>query len=118
MALPAKDTIPPAAASTGVLPTKVGQCDGTTISQIGTRLQNVAGSGSAVNYADGGYQVSYDTIQNVQDWSVGDSVNLCLVSIPTNCPPGDNCGKVYDATNLRTGETWEAQDSEHSCGGA
>lgn len=109
--------------STGALPTEIGQCDGTTISQIGTRLvdgttgQNVEGSGSAINYADGGYQVSYDTVSSVQDWSIGDQVNLCLVSVPTNCPPGDNRGKVYDATNIRTGETWEAQDSEHSCGG-
>lgn len=123
IALPAKDTIPPAAPSTGSLPTVVGQCDGTTVSQVGTRLsdgqgQDVPGSGSAINYADGGYQVSYDTVQSVQDWMVGDRVNLCLVSVPTNCPPGDNRGKVYDATNLRTGEMWEAQDSEHSCGGA
>ena len=26
--------------------------------------------------------------------------------------------KVYRATNLRTGESWEAPDSQHSCGGA
>ena len=102
-------------ASTGNLPTVVGQCDLTTVSQIGTRLtdgttgQDIAGSGSAITYADGGYQVSYDTETSVQDWSVGDQVNLCLVSIPTDCPVGDNRGWVYQATNLRTGETWEAE---------
>lgn len=123
VALPTKGTIPPAAPSTGALPTTVGQCDGTTVSKIGTRLTDAQGNdmpwtGPAINYADGGYQVSYDAAPNMQDWVIGDQINLCLVSVPTDCPPGDNRGKVYDATNLRTGEVWEAQDSEHSCGGA
>ena len=110
--------------STGVLPTVVGQCDGTTITQIGTRLTDgstgnpIPGTGSAIWYADGGYQVSYDTVQGIADSQIGDHVNLCLVSIPTNCPIGDNRGRVYQATNLRTGENWEASDAEHSCGGA
>jgi len=43
---------------------------------------------------------------------------LCLVSIPAGCPRGDVRGRIYRATNLRTGETWQAPDSEHSCGGA
>ena len=110
--------------STGVLPTVVGQCDGTIISQIGTRLTDgstgnpILGTGSAIWYADGGRQISYNTIQGVTDSQVGDRVNLCLVSVPTNCPPGDNRGRVYQATNLRTGGSWEAPDAEHSCGGA
>jgi hypothetical protein len=48
----------------------------------------------------------------------GDKAKVCLVSIPKNCPPNDDRGKVYRATNLRTGESWEAPDSQHSCGGA
>jgi hypothetical protein len=110
--------------STGVLPTMVGQCDSTTVTQIGTRLTDgstgnpIPGTGSAIWYADGGYQVSYDTIQGVSNSQVGDRTNLCLVSIPANCPPGDNRGRVYQATNLRTNESWEASDAEHSCGGA
>jgi hypothetical protein len=110
--------------STGILPTVVGQCDGTTNTQIGTRLTDgstgnpIPGTGSAIWYADGGYQVSYDTVQGIADSQIGDHVNLCLVSIPTNCPIGDNRGRVYQATNLRTGENWEASDAEHSCGGA
>ena len=39
-------------------------------------------------------------------------------SVPENCPPGDDRGKIYKATNLRTNESWEAPDSQHSCGGA
>ena len=49
---------------------------------------------------------------------VGDPVTLCLVSIPRNCPPGDDRGKVYSAANWRTQERWSLPDSQHSCGGA
>lgn len=110
--------------SSGSLPTVVGQCDRTTITQIGTRLTDrttgnpIPGTGSAIWYADGGYQVSYDTISGITNSKIGDSVNLCLVAVPSDCPAGDNRGLVYQATNLRTNETWQAQNSEHSCGGA
>lgn len=110
--------------SSGSLPTVVGQCDRTTITQIGTRLTDgttgnpIPGTGSAIWYADGGYQVSYDTISGITNSKVGDSVNLCLIAVPNDCPKGDNRGIVYQATNLRTNETWQAQNSEHSCGGA
>ncbi len=62
-------------------------------------------------------QISYDTIPEIHRSQVGDAVKLCLVSLPEDCPPGDDRGKVYSATNLRTGESWEARDSQHSCGG-
>jgi hypothetical protein len=49
---------------------------------------------------------------------VGDKVQLCLTSLPQDCPPGDVRGKVYKATDLRTGKSWELPDAEHMCGGA
>lgn len=103
---------------TSTLPTQVGACDKTAAAGIGYRVEGNPNSGSAIQYTDGGTQVSYDTIQGVVDSQVGDQVKLCLVSIPMNCPPGDNRGRVYQATNLRTGESWAAQDYSHSCGGA
>ena len=99
------------------LPTEVGACSETTIEDIGYRL-GAPESGSAISYANGGGQVSYDTIPEIHRSRVGDPVRLCLVSIPEDCPPGDDRGKDYSATNLRTGESWEAPDSQHSCGGA
>ena len=99
------------------LPTEIGACSETTIEDIGYRLGD-PDSGSAISYANGGVQVSYDTIPEIHRSRVGDPVRLCLVSIPEDCPPGDERGKVYSATNLRTGESWEAPDSQHSCGGA
>ncbi len=40
------------------LPTKVGECTTTAIAKIGSRLEGMPDSGSAVSYANGGYQVS------------------------------------------------------------
>jgi hypothetical protein len=110
--------------ATSTPPTKVGQCFKTIVSKIGTRLadsttgQNIAGSGSEIEYTNGIHQVSYEAVQGIEDSLVGDEINLCLLSIPQNCPIGDDRGKFYSATNLRTGENWQASDSEHSCGGA
>ncbi|HXQ09488.1 MAG TPA: hypothetical protein VN805_00655 [Caulobacteraceae bacterium] len=110
-------TTQPAAATNGP-PTQVGECVQTTVQQVGTRLENTPGSGSAISYADGVDQVSYDQVPGIDASQAGDAVKLCLVSLPQNCPPGDDRGKVYSATNLRTGQTWSEADSEHMCGGA
>ena len=99
------------------LPTEIGACSNTTIAEIGYRLGE-PDTGSAISYANGGVQISYDTIPEIHHSKVGDAVTLCLVSLPEDCPPDDDRGKLYRATNLRTGETWEAPDSQHSCGGA
>ena len=48
----------------------------------------------------------------------GDKVLMCLVAIPHDCPPGDDRGRVYTVTNMRTAATWTLPDSQHSCGGA
>ncbi len=106
----------PARAQT--LPTRVGDCVNTTIKSVETRLENTPGSGSAVSFANGGYQVGYDTVQAVEQSRRGDPVRMCLVSIPKNCPKGDDRGRVYRTTNLRTHQSWNLPDSEHMCGGA
>ena len=105
-------------ASSGQLPSKVGECTNTTIAKILSRLDGMPDSGSAVSYANGGYQVSYDMIPGIEHSRRGDPVKLCLIELPSDCPPGDDRGKIYRATNLRTGAKWEAPNSEHSCGGA
>ncbi|MGO4872137.1 MAG: hypothetical protein ACLPGW_16275 [Roseiarcus sp.] len=105
------------------LPKHVGDCATTKVQKVETRLvdgsgQPVKGSGSAVDFANGGYQVSYDTVPEVEASRRGDEVKICLVSIPHPCPPGDKRGRVYKTTNLRTKGSWTLPDSEHSCGGA
>jgi len=112
------------AANGGALPVHEGTCVWTKISRVEQRLQDgehgpfVAGSGSAVELANGGYQVSYEEIPEVNHSRKGDRVLMCLVALPRHCPPGDNRGKIYTTTNLRTMESWTLPDAEHMCGGA
>lgn len=104
------------AASAQQLPTEIGQCVKTTISEITTRVGS--GTGDVVGYPGDLYGVSYDTVDGLKGSRVGDPVKLCLVSVPQDCPPGDERGKVYSAYNPRTGLSWELPDAGHMCGGA
>ena len=102
------------------LPVRVGACGETTISFVGGRLQgdDRFESGTAVQFDNGGMQISYDRVDGAANSRVGDPVRICLVSIPEGCPPGDDRGRIYVTTNLRTGASWEMPDSSHMCGGA
>ena len=106
------------------LPTTPGTCALTTITSTGARLVDgstgrpIPGSGSAVNFANKGYQVSYGEELGIAHSQRGDRVYLCLMKVPKGCPPGDNRGRIYTTTNLRNMESWTLPDSEHSCGGA
>jgi hypothetical protein len=102
----------------------VGTCVRTTIREVSQRLEEgvthrpMPGSGSAVEFANGLYQVSYDQVPAVNQSRRGDPVFVCLMSLPQHCPPGDVRGKLYTTTNLRTGDSWTLPDAEHGCGGA
>lgn len=114
----------PIAIAADQLPATAGSCARTAIAAIGTRLVDsrsgkpIPGSGSAVSFANGGAQVSYDEIGEIAESRVGDPVYMCLMVVPQGCPPGDDRGKIYTTTNLRTLKSWTAPDSQHSCGGA
>lgn len=105
-------------------PTQFGQCAITQVAQIATRLVDNRGalipeSGSAIFYVNNHAQVSYDVHDAIStDTRVGDYVLVCLVFIPKNCPPGDDRGKVYTTTNLRTLGSWTLGETQHGCGGA
>jgi hypothetical protein len=105
-------------ADTSQIPTQVGNCVQTEIASLGSRLEGSPDSGSAVGYANNIYGVSYEVIDSIRNSRVGDPVTLCLVSLPQDCPKGDERGKVYSAINLRTKQGWSLADSEHMCGGA
>jgi hypothetical protein len=105
------------------IPTRVGTCAFTRITGVHQRLvgennREIPDSGSAVELANGVYGVSYDQVPAVQASRRGDRVITCLVSIPRGCPPGDNRGRLYTTTNLRTEDSWTLPDSQHRCGGA
>ncbi|RZM34250.1 MAG: DUF1311 domain-containing protein [Sphingomonas sp.] len=100
---------------------RVGQCEVTTIAQIGPRL-GASGppdqSGTSITFANGVHQVSYDLERPIARSRLKDRARVCLVSIPRHCPPGDDRGRQYAVRNLRTGEQWQLFDSQHLCGGA
>jgi uncharacterized protein len=102
------------------LPTRIGACATSSITEVGGRLEGDDNfeSGTSVAFANDGFQVSYDKEWGIIRSAIGDPVRICLVSLPKGCPPGDDRGKVYRTTNLRTGEHWELPDSQHECGGA
>jgi peptidoglycan/xylan/chitin deacetylase (PgdA/CDA1 family) len=100
------------------MPTDIGQCVDTTITIVDTRLAGVSGSGSAVGFLNGGAQVGFETIPEIDESRPGDEVTVCLDSIPSNCPTGDDRGRVYTTTNKRTGKKWTQANASHMCGGA
>lgn len=99
-------------------PRAIGDCVQTRVASTGPRLEGAPNSGSSIQYENGMSQVEYDVLPGIVHSQIGDDVRLCLVSVPENCPPGDDRGRIYSATNARTSETWSAPDSQHSCGGA
>ncbi|HME24172.1 MAG TPA: hypothetical protein VKI44_23040 [Acetobacteraceae bacterium] len=107
------------------LPTSIGQCALTQVAGITPRLDfghqptsQDFDSGTAITFANGGQQVSYEREEALLHSRPGDRVVMCLISIPRNCPPGDDRGRVYTVTNMRTNETWSLPDAQHMCGGA
>lgn len=108
-------------------PTRIGECAERTIAVISTRFNEklpskrpkpVNDGGSYVRYTSKDTQVSYEWDAALSHSKIGDKVRFCLVSIPKDCPPGDDRGRVYQTTNLRTNESWTMQDDPHKCGGA
>jgi hypothetical protein len=111
----------------------IGDCVRTKIASIGPRLEGstIDDSGVAITYVNGAYGVAYQggdqepwrsLAKEVQDAvlasRIGDTVKLCLESIPENCPKGDDRGREYAAYNFRTHRAWKLPDAEHMCGGA
>lgn len=115
-----------AAAMVQGLPKRVGACTRTKISGLGTRFGETLkppsdpsdDHGTSIDYANGGHGVTYSYEPSVGDAAIGDDVALCLVSVPKGCPPGDDRGKMYSATDLRTKGSWILPDAQHMCGGA
>jgi len=101
-------------------PRKEGACASTRIEDFGGRLVGDTdfSTGTSVDFTNGGTQVDYEKNAAIIASRKGDAVLMCLTSIPKNCPPGDDRGRMYTVTNLRTQQSWSLPDSQHMCGGA
>ena len=108
----------PGLAHADAVPVRTGQCVDTAVKQVGFRLEGDPDSGDSLAYTNGEIQTSYDRIPGAGQSRPGDRVRMCLTSVPKRCPKGDLRGRVYKVTNLRTGKTWSAPNSSHTCGGA
>jgi hypothetical protein len=90
----------PSVGNTEPLPTREGTCARTAIAAVEQRLRDGpngpfrAGSGSAVRFTNGGYQVAYAEVPAVENSRIGDPVLVCLIRIPRGCPRGDARGRL------------------------
>jgi len=75
-------------------------------------------SGSAADFKNGGHVISYSKEPLLLNSRTGDRVKMCLISIPQDCPPGDDRGRQYRIINIRTRESVVMADAQHMCGGA
>lgn len=108
------------------MPRKVGSCTNSVITHIGSRFEEKLvkpkgddmDQGTSVRLKNGVYGVSYEYVPAVAASRIGDKVMTCLASVPKGCPKGDDRGKMYTTTNLRTQESWTLPDAPHLCGGA
>jgi hypothetical protein len=81
-------------------------------------LEGIPDSGTSISFSNGISLVSYDPVPQAVASRPGDRVRMCLESVPRDCPPGDERGKMYSVTNLRTKKKFTLPDSQHQCGGA
>jgi len=106
------------------MPQKVGDCTLTHVAELMTRIGDPlegagADEGSQVLLANDGLLVSYERDFGLIASQVGDPVAVCLMSIPRDCPAGDDRGRMYYGVNIaRQAATWALSDSIHMCGGA
>jgi len=105
------------------LPAAIGRCAETIVTKVVRRpYENgdpaTANFGSAIQYKNGGGQISSEQNAGIDASMPGDRVKICLVALPHNCPRGDYQGAVYHALNMRTGQDWDAPNSKRACGGA
>ncbi|MEO9168336.1 MAG: hypothetical protein ABI230_08035 [Aestuariivirga sp.] len=108
---------------------KIGECTLSKVVQFGPRLCNSDAtgdcpdnlpfddSGDEINASNGTHGVDYDRVPVLEKSKLGDTVLLCLKSIPTHCPINDDRGYFWTWKNLRTGGIWGLTDSQHMCGG-
>lgn len=116
---PVEPTHLDAPVGSGPVPTTPGQCQVTRIARLGSRLVGGDfGMGVSIVFKNGIGLVDYAPNPVIVQQQAGDVVTVCLVSLPTNCPPGDDRGKTYSVYDHRQQATYTMADSSHMCGGA
>lgn len=100
---------------------KLGSCYVSRVTAVEGRLDGdtaTGQSGSQVEFGNGVFQVSYETVPGIVHSRKGDKITMCVFKLPEACPRGDFRGVVYRTYNWRTKEKWTLPNAEHNCGGA
>jgi uncharacterized protein len=116
------------------LPKKVGDCIDSTIMGKSTRFEGAiageSGGEVAVQFKNDLYLyiqsiANFPSTENTdkymfstKDFLQGDKVKVCLQELPTDCPKGDDRGKIYSVTNYKNNKSFVGVDAWHLCGGA
>jgi hypothetical protein len=95
----------------------VGQCALTSVEKF-LQVSDLLTTAHAIFYQNGLTQYALTDKDPFRKAKTGDAVKVCLVAVPQDCPRGDDRGKTYRATDLRTNRTWTLPDDMHRCGGA
>lgn len=74
-------------------------------------------AGTTALLSNGGFVTTYGSDRMLIKSRAGDPVEMCLKSLPVDCPPNDERGREYTLTNLRTQEHTTLPDAQHECGG-
>ncbi|MEI8179923.1 hypothetical protein, partial [Aestuariivirga sp.] len=111
------------ARETNRMPQRFGDCVKTKISTVTTRFGEPVtdlntDEGTSVEYDNGGRVVSYGRDQGLFGAKVGQRVVMCLLTIPYDCPDGDDRGRLYYTLDIDTKGEWILTDTQHMCGGA
>lgn len=104
-------------------PEQAGECVRTRIESVTTRFGNALSSnnvqeGIAIRYAAGLGVVDYDRSWRMDHLAPGHDVVVCLMSIPFDCPQGDDRGRLYYNYHPGAQIQWIMTDTQHMCGGA
>jgi uncharacterized protein len=92
---------------------KIGDKGGELLTDFIIKYQ----SGIALFYSRSGIMQKEATLyRGLKGVKINDDVELCVMDVPEYCPVGDERGKTYKATNLRTGEEWVLVGSIKGCG--
>lgn len=86
---------------------RVGDCTLTKVTSVEMAYA------STITYDNELWQMDWADHPGFETSEKGDTVRLCLMSVPRSCPAGDTRGRMLSATNTRAGTTWIAQNSEH-----
>ena len=104
------------------IPTKHAECSLTRIKVIKTSFgEDVSyeneDNGTAIEYDNGGFVISHSRDPGLFNALFGQPVVVCLMSVPYDCPEGDDRGRFYYTLNLATLSDWVMADAQHMCGG-